>query len=378
MQIKLYEKLAGKKQYLRDLIQNDIELSLKERNVEEKWNGYTPKKVDNFSVVVSDGSFYIVQFLGFFLTVFGGYGYYYDLQDREKDEFFVGDVDLSVAKRPEYAKSYISFLMSLAEAKSIYKIALKKRPKLIMFDGTLTSRLITPFPKQSWFGKGEDLEEEMNMLVYEIFNEVKEQLVNFDDIYALSKQAKDIMIDRLPVENRRFDYLEALTSKLAYYEFMYILSEIFKIKDSIIIGVAKTSSGTDIFDCSIPDIKIYSKHAHDLGYSESIIQDVQRLKSSFGNIPQDISNYLGDLSIFSVYSKYADKKVINLIEFYQHPENETVKIEDVLDMLYSLSSNGYPFLLKKVDNEVRITKEDIEFIVRELGLENAITGREGL
>jgi hypothetical protein len=39
---------------------------------------------------------------------------------------------------------------------------------------------------------------------------------------------------------------------------------------------------------------------------------------------------------------------------------------------------NYPFKLKKVDNEVRITSSDFEFIEKQLGLEFSITGREAL
>ncbi|MCX7760749.1 MAG: DNA double-strand break repair nuclease NurA [Hydrogenothermaceae bacterium] len=379
MQVKLYEKLKNKKEILKNLLDKHIDFSLREEEILDKWTEYNPKRKDNFSVLVSDGSLNIRQYLGFYLMVFGGYGYFYDVVSREKDEFFTGDITISVAKKPEVAKSYLSLLMFLAEVKSIYRLYVLKKPDLIVFDGTLTSRLITPFPRSEWFIKSDEAEDYTNNIARDIFDSIDKRTVeNYEDIYSLSGEVRELIIQSLDSSKQRLDYIEAIQSKLAYYEFMYLLYKIFNIKDSDVIGVAKTSSGVDIFKASVPDIKLFSKYIKTYGYSQVVVQDVQKLKSSFGNIPNDIANYLSDLNIFSTYSKYADRRFINLIEFYQHSERDSVNIEDTIDKLYSISFDGYPFLLKKVDNEVRITQEDMDFIIRELGLERAITGREVL
>ncbi|MEZ0323990.1 MAG: DNA double-strand break repair nuclease NurA [Hydrogenothermaceae bacterium] len=379
MQAKLYEKLKSKREILKSLIEKDIDVSLKEEEISEKWNEYEPKRKDSFSVLVSDGSLNIRQYLGFYLMVFGGYGYFYDLRKKEKDSFFAGDITVSVAKRPEVAKSYLSMLMFLAEVKSIYKLYISKNADLILFDGTLTSRLITPFPRSEWFIKSEEVDDYINGVAREIFDSIdKEKIESYEDIYTLSDEVKEYIIQNLEKSKLRLDYIEAVQSKLAYYEFMYLIYKIFNIRDKDIIGVAKTSSGVDIFKASVADIKLFSKYIKTYGYSVAVNQNVQKLKSSFGNIPQDIANYLSDLNIFSIYSKYADKRFVNLIEIYQHSDRDSIDVEDILDKLYSISFDGYPFLLKKVDNEVRITHDDMDFIVQELGLGRAITGREFL
>lgn len=182
----------------------------------------------------------------------------------------------------------------------------------------------------------------------------------------------------------RKDHIEAILSKFAYYEYLLTLYNIFKLEHKpLIVGLAKTSTGTDILNHSLPDIKLFLNYIQELGYSKSVGQNLEKLKASLGEIQiidDEIFKFLYELNIESFYAKYTSKNVINLVEVYQNPDFETVKKEDVLDYLADMDYVGYnyPFKLKKVDNEVRITASDFEFIEKQLGLEFSITGREAL
>lgn len=381
MRLKLYERLKNKK----ELLKSQIEKSLVDEDIKEQvrqlWVEYTPVYRQNFSAAVSDGSMRVQQYLGFYLIVFSGYGYFYNPGLKQNDEWDVADIIISVVKRPELAKSYGSMLMFLSEIKAVHKLAEEKKPDIVIFDGTITSRLITPFPRAEWFTKSLEFEEVSNAVSLEIINNMKDKFVMFDNIFSISVEVEDMLIKVLVDKGYkpRQDIKEAVVAKLAYYEMMATLAEFFKNSNSTIVGLAKTSSGTDIFKESVADIKLFSKYTNTLGYSkEKVPQEVQKLKSSFGEILGDISLFLSELDIQAFYAKYSTPKVVNLIEFYQSPNRASVEVRDILDMLSSISVDGYPFLLKKVDNEVRITATDMEFIEKELGLERAITGRENL
>ncbi|MCX7737911.1 MAG: DNA double-strand break repair nuclease NurA [Hydrogenothermaceae bacterium] len=381
MHEELYRILKRKREFLRMLVFSDLDTGLTREFVESKWAEYSPKKRDDFSVAVADGSQIFQSFIGFNFGLVGGYGYFYDLRYKDRKNYIIGDVVISFSKKPEFMKSYLSLLMFLSELKALYRISLEKKPDLIVFDGTITSRLITPFPRSDWFVKSEDMEVTLNTVCLSILRKIdKTVFTDYDGIYSTSLELmNDIVIPTLSESgiNPRKDVVEAILAKIAYYEMMYILFKLTNIKDSLIVGIAKTSSGVDIFKSSVPDIKILSSSLNKLGYSKELIpQDIQKLKSSFGEIISDISSFLSDLQVFSFYSKYSTPRYINLIEFIQHPEKDTVKVEELLDMISSISLDGYPFLLKKVDNEVRITKEDLEFAIKEVRLEQEITGRD--
>lgn len=382
MQAKLYQKLREKKEILKEFIDSSLDKTLSDKKIiTEKWNDYTPFQKNNFSVLVSDGSFMQRPYLGFYLMVFGGYGYFYDFTTKDKADFSVGDIIISVAKRDEFAKSYISLLMFLAEVKAMWRLAKEKKPDFIIFDGTITSRLITPFPRSEWFTKSDkQFEDLINSICLEIVDENKDKFLESEDIFSIQSEIRKIISEKLKGRNiNRYDFIEAITAKLSYYEMMLIIKELLELKESVVMGLAKTSSGTDIFGESLPDIKLFSKYIDKLGFSIYFKQDISKLKSSFGEIISDISDFLSKLDIVSFYSKYSNIRYINLIEIYQNPERKTNTegfIKEVLDMLHSISIDGYPFFLKKVDNEVKITKKDFEFIIRELGLENEVTGRD--
>lgn len=381
MRLKLYEKLKHKKELLKTQIERPLADEEIKQKVKQLWTEYVPVQRDSFSAAVSDGSLRVQQYLGFYLLVFGGYGYFYNLAEKQNGEWDTGDIIISVVKRPELAKSYGSLLMFLSEIKAVYKLAEEKKPDVVIFDGTLTSRLITPFPRAEWFTKSPELEDITNTASLEIINQLGDRFLKFDDILSLSVETESIVVDVITDigYKPRQDIKEAVIAKLAYYEMMATLAEFFKNSGSIIVGLAKTSSGTDIFKESLPDIKLFSKYTDTLGYSaEKIPQDVQKLKSSFGEVLGDLSLFLSELDIQAFYAKYSTPRVVNLIEFYQNPNRSSVDVRDILDMLSSISVDGYPFLLKKVDNEVRITSTDMEFIEKELGLERAVTGRENL
>lgn len=381
MRSKLYEKLKNKKELLKTQVEVSFVDEDIEKQVKQMWVDYTPSYRNNFAAAVSDGSLRIRQYLGFYLIVFSGYGYFYNLQSKQNSEWDAGDIIISVVKRPELAKSYGSLLMFLSELKTIYKLAKEKKPNIVIFDGTITSRLITPFPRAEWFTKSSEFEEITNTASLKIIDKMKDKFLLFDDIFSLSTEVEKIVINILTDMGLkpRQDIKEAIIAKLAYYEMMVILTDFLKNSSFTIVGVAKTSSGTDIFKESLPDIKLFSKYTHTLGYSaENIPQDIQQLKSSFGEVLGDISILLSELDIQAFYAKYSTPNVVNLIEFYQNPDRASVDVRDILDMLSSISVDGYPFLLKKVDNEVRITQTDMDFIQKELGLERGITGRENL
>ncbi|WP_028950632.1 DNA double-strand break repair nuclease NurA [Sulfurihydrogenibium subterraneum] len=377
MVYRLLEVIRQKKSYILKYLENkDLDISLQE--ILEKWNSYSPAGKD-IHIAASDGSFYSKQYLGFFLGVFSGYAESFDPKTQEADSDFVGDVYLSVIKQSDNFKTLLTLFMFLSEVKAVYNLAKRKKPDFIMLDGTITSKFIIPFPLPYWFTKEES--EDLLSLIKQLYPKVKDNCLSYPYIYSLSQEIEKEVLSNL--SDKRRDLLEVVISQLAYYEHLITLYNLLNLEyKPIIIGLAKTSTGTDLLKSSVPDIKLFLEYCKDLGYSQPVYQNLQSLKSEFGQLQYvdlDLNNKLYDLTIESFYAKYSDVRSINLIEYFQHPDRASVKEEEILDYLRNTTSvYNYPLRLKMVDKQVRITAADFELIERELGLSFSITGREAL
>ena len=356
-----------------------------EKEVRSKWFPYIPKPVYKLAVA-EDGSFNKKHYLGFYLYSVSGYavGFY---KDGSFVEEVTGDINLSVMKRADLIDDYLRMLMFLTEFKALFRLAEKEKPEILIIDGTLSSRFITFFPKTDWF-LNEEFEGKVANIAGEFIDDIKENLLS-DDITAFSKEIKEKVIERLIEilgdKGRRRDVIEATLSKLAYFEYLLLLHKLFYGLDwnPVVIGIAKTSHMTDIFNKSLPDIRVFHQYIKETGYSVSIYVDLEQKKWEFSDVfeymEKNIANELKDVSIKYFYGKYDKGRTISLIEVYENPElTSEIDPEHILDFLKYYSVTGYPFLLKKADNEVRITRRDMDMIEHLLDLKRELHGREGL
>ncbi len=388
MRPELLEKTFYLKSELASLAIN-LNEEITEKEVNEKWNPYIPAEEFKFAVA-SDGSLNKRHYLGFYLYSIAGYSYG-QKQNKEDVEMVVGDINLSVIKKTEFAESYFKLLMFLAETKALLKLAIKEKPEILMIDGTLSSRFILPPPKTNWF-INEEFKGELANLSGEMIKDIEENIFNYD-IVSFSQPIKNLTVKKLvdkfgEEKGLRRDMLEAVLSKLAYFEYFILLHYLFYKLDwnPLIIGIAKTSHDTEIFNKSIPDIKLFQQYAKDLGYSEERYVDIENkskireweFSEVFELIEREKAEELKDVQIKYFYSKYDRGQLVSLIEVYENPERKTISPAKINDYLKYFSVGGYPFLLKKVDNEVRITHKDMDLIENLLDLKNEVRGREGL
>jgi NurA-like 5'-3' nuclease len=358
---------------------------IKKEEVLSKWSDYTPEPVYRY-LAAEDGSYNRRNYIGFYLYSVSGYAVGFK-PDGTFSEEVTGDINLSVIKKTEAVDQYLRMLMFLCELKALLKLAFREKPEVLVIDGTLSSRFITLFPKTDWFSS-EEFEGKIADIAGSFVKEIKENIFN-EDITAFSKAVKDRLIKKLYEElgekGLRKDIIEAALSKLAYFEYLILLHTLFYGLEwnPVVIGIAKTSFSTDIFKKSLPDLRIFHQFVKETGYSKpEMYVNLDELKwefsGKFENIEEDIAYQLKDVSIRYFYGKYDRGRTISLIELYENPAHENITPEYVLDTLSYFAVAGYPFPLKKADNEVRITKEDMEFIQNLLGLQRELHGREGL
>jgi len=367
-------------------IARDFDKEITKREVNSKWHRYVPKQ-KKVTVCAEDGSVNVRNYLGFNLYVVSGYAVYMEEKNDGNmlyKESVSGEINLSVIKKHKYLDAYLRTLMFLVELKSLLKLAKETKPDVVILDGTLSSKYITIFPKSDWFTE-EEFEGKLAETSIEVFSYIKDILYKYD-IVAFSEEIKDIVVRELEKRNinsKSAAILEATLSKLAYFEYLLLLYELFYKLDwkPLVIGLAKTSNLTKIFQKSVPDIRIFYKFADGLGYSTREYITTENIKWELSQIfeeeEKDIEIALRDVQISYFYAKYQSERAISLIEVYENPDLE-INVEEILDILNYISVGGYPFVLKRADKEVRITNRDMDLIENILGLQNEVSGREGL
>jgi len=376
----LFEKTFKLKNEIKNLAIN-LNEEITEKEVKSKWFSYKPEKKYRFSIA-EDGSFNKKHYLGFYLYSVAGYAVGYR-EDGTVVEEIAGDIGITVIKKTDVLDSYLKMLMFLLELKSLIRLAEREKPEVLILDGTLSSRFITFFPKSEWF-TSEEFEGKIANLAAEYIKILKKGLLKHD-ITAFSETLKlsleEKLLSMFGKKGSRRDVFEAALSKIAYFEYLLLLHKLFYgLKwNPLIIGVAKTSHNTEIFNRSIPDIRLLYNYVDSTGYSVSMYVNLEEKKWEFSELlERKIESELKDIQIKYFYGKYDRGRHISLIEVYENPDRETPDLEEILDILSYYSVNGYPFLLKKADNEVRITNKDMEVIENLLDLKREIHGRENL
>ncbi len=383
---KLYLKAENLKSRL-DKIIPSIQDNISKEEVEKYWVNYESVEKPIFAIS-EDGSINKRFYLGFYLFSVAGYAYGQDIDKTEYEEQ-VAEVDISVIKASERVDSYFRLLMFLCELKALLNLARKVKPELLILDGTLSSKFIISAPKTNWFTKKE-FSGKLAELSGELIKDIKPILYDYD-IASFSdevvEKAIKLIPERLETKPQR-DILEAILSKLAYFEYFLLLYELFYELDwnPYIVGIGKTSTDTQIFNASVPDMRIFYKYTDTNGYSTPKYVSMENKAKTqewefseiFEKVEKDKATALKEVSIQYFYSRYKNTRNVFLIEVYENPEKETIKPEEIIDYLTYLSPSGYPFFLVKADKDVRITRDDMELIEDIIGLKHELTGREEL
>ncbi len=389
MRIELLSKAQSLKSEVQK-IKEKIDKSIDYKEVLKKWVEYKPSS-RYVPAAAEDGSFNKKYYLGFYLYAVAGFSNMYIEERNGEGRFideFVGDINLSVIKNTNFVDTYFRNLMFLVELKALLNLAEREKPKLLILDGTLSSRYISILPKTNWF-ISEEFEGKLFDIAISYIDVLKENLSNREPL-SFNKDFHNEIKDKListfgRLKGDRKDIFEAVISKIAYFEYLLLLHKLLKGLDwnPLVIGVAKTSTLTEIFNSSIPDIKIFSSFTQTSGYSIKMQVNLEGKKWEFAEkfeaIEKNIEIELRDVIIDYFYCKLKDGRDIILVELYENPEFTTdYSPEDIMDMLSYYSVGNYPFLLTRADKEVRITKKDMDLIEDILGLRYELTGREAL
>jgi NurA-like 5'-3' nuclease len=144
-------------------------------------------------------------------------------------------------------------------------------------------------------------------------------------------------------------------------ENLMVISRLLKAGQKI-VAISKTSTNNEYFGLDIPDMALFDRNHRKQGYSKPIYPKVStKVKHDF---PVE-NDFFRSITFTIFYARFEDNK--NLLKFELPYEASEEEIKNLLSILKSNCTEGYPYLLKKAHNDVVIKNRDMERLLRMMG-----------
>lgn len=372
----LYEKSIEKKEEIIDFFDNITE-DIDVEKVKSAYNNCSFTKTNrdkNFAAI--DGSYNKTKFMA---------GYVYAItsqtiiskcdQDIQKES---KGADISTISTIHNTRidSILSLKMNIFELKSTID-TLKRHPDLdyMLLDGgisgTLTNYRQPDIP--------DELEKLLVKLSYEYFeNELEKDEISLEVITERNKEKIKIECNEIIDKNNldiNYDDIEMdILMCLEGYEQLFCINYLLKHFKEKIICISKTSSTKSLFNESIPDIAVLEYICDESGYTNPTPRDSMRPFRYVNHVIRQVDFPVKNLELSNTpyevfFTKLEDKSPVLKIEIPRKLKdvNELIMI---LNNLESVSINGYPHILKKAHDEVKIGTKFMNRITRNVNLSN--------
>lgn len=322
----------------RGSIQGDIEeLIDKEIDIDKYWTTEAVKPNDSDIVLAAgDGSFNKKKFLSFYLYAVDAVALIHKPGDELKS---VESVELDIMGHQNFVDERLRNLMSIFEIKTALKALSKENIDYYMDDGSILGDLIRPIPIEKSITR-----EDKKVIANRLLDEIKTE----DEIssFKFKSEFEDLFKDK--DERSLLTYLETI-------EHLIALKNLLNYRENI-IAISKTSTSDDlIHNPYVPDMAILDKLTRHQGYSKPIYKKVDsEAKREF----PVYNNFFRDLWFTTFFARLEDNKNIIKVELPYYADED--RIRDIIAVIKSNATDGYPYLLKKAHNDVVIKSRDIE------------------
>jgi len=157
-------------------------------------------------------------------------------------------------------------------------------------------------------------------------------------------------------------------------EQLCVLKNIMEKYSKKIVSISKTSRTRNLYDNRyFSDLSLIDYYCTKQGYSDATVIDDTRSRRFINNTIQYgqyavYNDFFNNLTYTNRFVKFYDKGSVLKVQLsYAATEEEFL---DVLEDLHSfcIDKTGYPFLLKKAHDDVKITSRDMNVILKKLGL----------
>ena len=331
----LYTEALNKKSSINYIVD---EIFNKKVDIESKWNNakITPSDTD-LTLAAGDGSYNKKKFIKFIFYAVGAETIIYTPKDSDSRIKTVESVEVDIMSHQLFLEERLRNMMATSEIKTANQSFDEYDIDYYMLDGSILGDLIRPLPTEK------DIPVHYKM---DIIRKIKEEEFNFSPL-TIKEEYKELIDNEKIDENSLLNFLESL-------QHLVELKKLLNNKEKI-IAVSKTSTSYDLFHSkNVPDIAILDMFTKNEGYSQPYYKKVtNEIKHDFP-IEDEFFKSLW-FTVFFVRLE-SHKNIIKIELPYYANEDE---IKNILSILKSNATDGYPFLLKKAHNDVVIKNNDI-------------------
>ena len=215
------------------------------------------------------------------------------------------------------------------------------------------------------------------------------------DYYNRIGHIKKYVQSKIESENdeelKDFDYEKHELDIRDYYTSLELLACITYLINNYsekIICISKTSRTNNIFEENIPDSAVIEYFTTEPGYTNPHTTGNEKLvrplnQNRFTSIEYPLYNKeIFKYRYVTLFARLESKKHVIKVEIPLKDDRNEEKIvnniSDILEDLYTCSINGYPYILKKVHDNVVITNKFMDRVELSYEFKNKIKGREVL
>jgi hypothetical protein len=344
----LLEVMVTKKE---DILKKLEEIEKRKKEIKPPWEDFKINEVKGKRIAAGDSSINWTDLRTFTLYAVASQVFYFDKKLEN-----VGACDIDILWPCTRSEERLRFYMHIFEIKAYLQAVKKFNPDHILLDGSLIGMLVRPFP--SIFEPPLEVRTEIED---KFLKKIETNIENGIEIY--SKKLWPVVEKEFP------DFKIGAMCYLEYLEHLLSIYKLLSKAGDKLIAIGKTSRANDYFNLSIPDMAIFEKFSKKEGLSQPL--QVGSIKWKFPILDEEFKKF--SFTIF--YSRLEERK--NILKFEVPLEIDEKIAKEILENIKSISTNGYPYLLKKAHSEVIIRKKDIEHLVKVFGLVEKV-GREML
>ncbi len=372
----LYLKSIEKKEEI-DNFFNNITKDINIEEVKKEYNecSFDKTKQDkNFAAI--DGSFNKTKFMAGYVyaitsqTIISKCG-----EDIKKESKGVDIKTLSTIYDTRI-DSILSLQMDIFELKSTID-TLKKHPDLdyMLMDGSISGTLTNYRQPEI----PDELETFLISVSYEFFeDELEKDEISLEIITETKRDYVKLICNKFIKDNNldiKYDKIEMdIIMCLEGYEQLFCINYLLKHFKEKIICVSKTSSTKSLFETNIPDIAVIEYTCNKSGYAKLDPFDSMRpfryVNHMLRQVDFPVKKFeLSNTPYEIIFTKLEDKSQVLKIEIPRKLQGED-EIIMILNNLESISINGYPHILKKAHDEVKIGTKFMKRITKDVNLSN--------
>lgn len=380
----LYLKTIEKKEEITEFFENiteEIDIKKVEEIYKEKnFN----KNVQDKNFAAIDGSFNRIKYMAGYIYALTSQTIVSKSGENVSKEFASADINTISTIHDRNIDKILSLDMNIFELKSTLN-TLRKHKDLhyMLIDGSIHRSLIT-FRTFGSYNIPKEIED-----IFPKYYKIMEDVIKFGElpiditikkyVDELREDCSSVIKSENPYEvfkKHEIDiilYLESIEQLLCIY---YLLSE---FKDKLVC-ISKTSSSKRLFKEKIPDSAVIEYTCNKAGFTfhldmhhSKIIREVEGKKTRINYPVKNMA--LSESNFYTSFVKLENKSNVLKIEIPR--DMNEVNFIELLEDLKSISVEGYPHILKKAHDEVKIENKFMERLQKNLGIYDK-TGRDML